>query len=596
MGQQLKTDIVLNLAGNLAAKARQYGTSMSDFAKKNDTAMMMVRRSVSAAGRGIDTLGNRYVGAVAAMATGAAAHQFATIDRRLSRLAISADITTDKAKELYEQIRQVSNEKGIRIDPKEALSAVEEILTKTGDLEFAIKNLPNMSAVIQATGASGQNIGGIFTELKKLGISSSEDAMKSIDTLNKQGKSGAFTLASLANYGPQIFAAYAATGRQGTEAVTELGAALQVIREGSGSDAEAVTAFTSIIRDITNPDRVKKLKELGNIDVFDPEKLKSGVEQMRPLSQLMTEITVKSKGLSTNIAQINLTDEAKRALNPLIAAYKQSGDANVFDKFMVITGDGSATLKDAEIAATDLASSFQRINNEVERAGNSAAAGPFKEIADAINGIDQDTIDNWLKWASVAAVAVGTVVAAKKAADVYSWGKNAFGGKGKDGKGGAGGIADMGVMPVYVVNMGAGGMGGAMGADITDAMGGNNKANKSKWSKVGSAAKTGAAALVMYPIIDSIADAIIGDTDFGKWAKATTLSDVFPSIFGEEKIKDVAKPSASFDSKTQTDINSYSRALEGSIDLKLHLTDERSKLTVSKAPPGITVDSDTGIN
>lgn len=591
MGKKLETDIIINLAGNLANKARLYGNSMSEFAKKSNNAMTMVNRSVAVASRGIDSLGNRVVGVAAAMGTGVAVTQFANLDRRLSRLAISADITTDKAKDLYEQIRQISNEKGIRIDPKEALSAVEEILTKTGDLEYAIKNLPNMAAVIQATGASGQNIGGIFTEFKKLGIDSAEDAMKAIDILNKQGKSGAFTLASLANYGPQLFAAYAATGRKGVEAVTELGAAMQVIREGSGSDAEAVTSFSALIRDITDPSRVKLLKQIsGNpfdqssgINVFDPEKLKAGTEEMRSITDLMTEIIVRSKAKSDNLGLLNLTDEANKALNPLKAVYKQLGEVNVFDKFMKITGDGSATLKDASVAANDLSASLQRINNEIERSSNSVFAGPLKEIADAINGVNQDTIDNWLKWSAVAVVAIGTVVAAKKAA---GWGKDLFGGKGKNGQSGAGGIggfSDMGVIPVYVVNMGSGGMASGI-PDVAN----TGDSNKKGSSKINSVLGTLGKAFV----VGAVAEGLFGDTDFAKWAKNTTHleRDLFPSIFGEN-IKDVGAKSI-----TNSDIANMVNNINGQLNLKLDLTDNRAKLSVVNKPPFMTIDPDTGLN
>ena len=123
-------------------------------------------------------------------------------------------------------------------------------------------------------------------------------------------------------------------------------------------------------------------------------------------------------------------------------------------------------------------------------------------------------------------------------------------------------------------------------------MGGDNKTGKSKWSKVGSAAKTGAAALLMYPVIDAVADAAIGDTGFGKWAKKTTHleRELFPSIFGEP-IKDVAnKPS------TNADIANLVNGINGQLNLKLDLTDNRPKLSVSKAPIGISVDPDTGIN
>lgn len=460
MAKQLVTDIVINLAGNLAAKSRQYGQSMSQFAASNQRAMGLLRMSTDAATRGIDSLGNRYVALGTAMVGGAAVRGYAQLDRRISRIAIAADISREKAKELKDEINAVSNTKGIRIDPNEATSAVEEILTKTGDLNYAINNLPNIAAVIQATGAGGLEVGGIFTEFKKLAIDSSEAAMKAIDTLNLQGKQGAFTLANMAKEGPKIFAAYAATGRQGAEAVTELGAALQIIRQGVGSDAEAVTAFESIIRDITRPETVKKLKQLGNIDVFDPEQLKQGREVMRSLPVLIEEIVTKSGGLSSKLSLLNLTDEGKRALKPVIAEFVQTGDVKAFDEFLKLSGDGSTTLNDAAVAASDFAASLQLISNSWNQFGNKQLAGPITELANAINSLEPDAVQNWLETGKNIALVVGGLVAVKKGIDAIKWTKGVWDAA-KPSKGGVGDLggamADLGATPVYVVNMPGGG-------------------------------------------------------------------------------------------------------------------------------------------
>ncbi|MDX7721027.1 phage tail tape measure protein [Aeromonas caviae] len=463
MAKQLVTDIVINLAGNLATKSRQYSQSMSQFAANNQRAMNMLKMSTAAAGRGIDNLGNRYVAFGTAMVGGAAVRGYAQLDRRISRIAIAAEISRDKAKELKEEINAVSSSRGIRIDPNEATSAIEEILTKTGDLEYAMANLPNIAAVIQATGAGGLEVGGIFTEFKKLAITNNDMAMRAIDTLNLQGKSGAFTLGNMAKEGPKIFAAYAATGRQGAAAVTELGAALQVIRQGVGSDAEAVTAFESIIRDITRPDTVKKLKQLGNIDVFDQEQLKQGREVMRSLPVLIEEIVTKSGGLSSKLSLLNLTDEAKRALKPVIAEFVQTGDVKAFDEFLKLSGDGSTTLNDAAVAAGDFAASLQLVSNSWSQFANQQLAEPIAELADAINSLEPDAVQKWLETGKNIALVVGGLVAVKKGVDAFRWTKDAWEaakpGKGK--KGGMGdAMADLGATPVYVVNMPGGGMGG----------------------------------------------------------------------------------------------------------------------------------------
>ncbi|EHY5319587.1 hypothetical protein K4I52_004885, partial [Escherichia coli] len=50
-GNRLSTEIMINLAGNLTAKARQYGANMSQFARNHQKAMRLVKATTEAAGR-----------------------------------------------------------------------------------------------------------------------------------------------------------------------------------------------------------------------------------------------------------------------------------------------------------------------------------------------------------------------------------------------------------------------------------------------------------------------------------------------------------------------------------------------------------------
>lgn len=595
MAKQLVTDIVINLAGNLAAKSRQYGQSMSQFAASNQRAMGLLRMSTDAATRGIDSLGNRYVALGTAMVGGAAVRGYAQLDRRISRIAIAADISREKAKELKDEINAVSNTKGIRIDPNEATAAVEEILTKTGDLDYAINNLPNIAAVIQATGAGGLEVGGIFTEFKKLAIDSSEAAMRAIDTLNLQGKQGAFTLGNMAKEGPKIFAAYAATGRQGASAVTELGAALQIIRQGVGSDSEAVTAFESIIRDITRPETVKKLKQLGNIDVFDPEQLKQGKEVMRSLPVLIEEIVTKSKGLSTNLAHLALTDEAKRALKPVIAEFVQTGDVKAFDEFLKLSGDGSTTLNDAAVAASDFAASLQLVSNSWNQFANKQLAAPIAELADAINSLEPDAVQNWLETGKNIALVVGGLVAVKKGIDAIKWTKGVWDAA-KPSKGGSGGMggamADLGATPVYVVNMPGGGMGGADLAGGSGNGGPNPSPKKNRFGMTGLAELatiTYATTLVpeFSPISFSRAQERAAEAQ-----KNTGLFDISaPEGLAAPGLLDVFDEMKAFFTR---DIQPMARPdnLAASLDIKV--SDDRITVRARDAAPGLQVRVDNG--
>lgn len=637
MAQQLVTDIILNLGGNLARKAQQYGSSMAQFARKNQRAMGVIRQSAAAAGRGIDMVGNRYVALGATLVSGAAVTGFAALDRRLSRVAIAADLTKEKTNELYEEIQKVSNQEGIRIDPSEALSAIEEILSKTGDLNYAITNLPNIASVIQATGADGLAIGGIFTEFQKLGINSSKEAMEAIDILNVQGKSGAFRLDQMAAFGPQFVSAYAATGRKGVDAIRELGSVLQVVMKGTGTPEKAVTAFEALIRDITAPDRVKKLKRLGGINVFDPEKLKQGVEVMRPLPELMTEIVEKSKGLSSNLAQLNLTDEAKRALNTIIAEYTQSGDVKAFDQFMAITGDGTTTLKDAKLAANDFAASLQLINNSVKQYANTRLADPVAELAKAINSLEPEAIDRWLSAAGAVAGVGAAVIALRKTYKAGEWiaggAKKIFGKGGKqDGKGG--GFADLGAMPVYVVNMPGSGLGSSPDMDLPESSHKPDKPNKPGSKpfkpKMGNLLKqAGQLTTIGYGIsiapefspINIRRSSDVDESEFPKGFKAppglldmldelrgiipdapkarqpedkTSMQDAvkaFTAIYGD-------KDHSSFGSGSVFNLNQLPQNQQPlKADLKISVTDDRVKVSHDTVTaPGLNIDYDAGLN
>lgn len=131
-------------------------------------------------------------------------------------------------------------------------------------------------------------------------------------------------------------------------------------------------------------------------------------------------------------------------------------------RYQSVVGDGTGIMKDAEYAAKDFTSALTSLNVTWKKFSNSNLAGPVQELADAINSVDQKTVQNWLEVGKKIAIATAGVIAARKA---FKIGKGAwdFLQPEKGGKGIPKGVSDVfgsGVMPVYVVNMGKGGMGG----------------------------------------------------------------------------------------------------------------------------------------
>jgi hypothetical protein len=130
-------------------------------------------------------------------------------------------------------------------------------------------------------------------------------------------------------------------------------------------------------------------------------------------------------------------------------------------------------MADAKYAAQDFTSAMTSLNVTWKKFSNSNLAKPVQELADAINSMEPAAVQRWLEVGKNIAIAVGGVIAARKAFQIGKGAWDMFNTvRGKGGNGGvAGGISDVfgsGVMPVYVVNMGKDGLGNNAGSPSSD--------------------------------------------------------------------------------------------------------------------------------
>lgn len=579
MAQQLKTDIILNLAGNLAAKARQYGTSMSDFAKKNETAMTMIKRSSDAAGRGIDTLGNRYVGIAAAFATGATVRSIGNFSEQMTRLGTNAKLTDEQVATLKGNILELANQKDIRIDTTQFTAAVDELLGKTGDFEFVNNNIENMGLFMQAFGADAKSSGALFAQFREKGIKDAKEVMNVIDDLYSQFAVGSVNVKDLASISEQLFSVYQG---KGPAAITQMASLVQLFAKTKGNANESLTSIQGVFAAFSDKTKVAFLDKQG-IAVF-----KKGTKELREPVELLLEILDKAKNDPLKLGDV--FDQT--SLQGLASLYSKD-NKDLLMQMNTSTGQYGETQKAAAKNAAEFNNAIKSLNTSFNQFAESRLSKPIQDLADSINSVDDKTIENWLKWGEAALWIVGGLVAAKKGLDLAGSIKNVFGSN-KPGKGGKGGFADMGVMPVYVVNMGAGGM----GTDITDAIGGKNTgANPAKTSRFfnrQTIATLGAVGLGIsmaddFSPINVRRKSEIDSSELHGITAAPGLLDVlddFKSWFSSSPKPDDAN----------VNISSMVNGINGQLNLKLDLSDSRPKLTATRTPPGITIDPDTGIN
>ncbi|HCT8033477.1 MAG: phage tail tape measure protein [Klebsiella oxytoca] len=461
MANRLTTEILINLAGNLTAKARQYGANMSEFARTNQRAMSVVKATTAAAGRGLDALGNRYTTMIAGFAGGAMLRDFAATDRRITRMGLAAEKTEKEMSEMFGGMQDAAIK--FRVDDSEVVSAIEKVGTVTGDIDYGYKNRNIIAPSIAASGADGESIGGLFSQFTKFNLSNEKDTLQAMDTLNQLGKEGAFELKDIAERGVKAFSMYAAAGGTGVRGVKDVGVALESAVDATGDTTTASTAVENLIRDLQLPKVVKELRRNG-INVFG----KDG--KMRSLPTLMGEIAKKSgnKGAETQSARLLGAGFNQDSILLLSSVTSGKGAENL-KRYNGVVADGQGIMKDAEYASKDFTSAVTALTTTWKKFANSNLAKPVQELADAINSVDQETVQHWLEIGKNIAIAVGGVIAARKA---FQFGKGVWDVLNPNkGKGIPNGIADVfgsGVMPVYVTNWPAGGLGGTGEDKVND--------------------------------------------------------------------------------------------------------------------------------
>lgn len=471
---ELRTSVVMDLRGNLERQARRYEGSMRQMASAGQRHMGRLSRAASGAGRMLDSVGNRWV----ALATGAAGfgtvRNLVALEERFTRLGIQAGRSEEEMEALRRKIFETARAPEIRVDPTQITSAIEAIIEKTGDLQFAEDNIRNIGAVISATGAEGSAIGEILAEFQKMDIRKPEAVLRAIDTLNEQGKSGAFTLQNLAALGPRVVTAYTALGREGPQAIREMGAALQVIRQGTGSSEQAATAFEALLRTLQQADKIKML-QAGGIKLYDPEELEKGRQVLRPINELMVEIVEAVDGRGSRLSTV-FDAEAMRSFNAALGEYNRTGAVESLQAFLDVQGDGTTTMSDSARAADTASGALRNLSSAWRNFSDENFSEPIQAAADALNSLDQETVDRWLKIAGMAAGGLGGLYAlrslGKLAADYGRAGKTILG-RGRSTTGGiagslGGAASSMAPVPVYVTNWGSGpGGGGRSGGRTT---------------------------------------------------------------------------------------------------------------------------------
>ena len=453
----IRTGVLLTLNNRFSGGLRQAAGDVSGFSAKAGTAFGHLNRTVGGLAGRFAALGGGFSLAVAAKGV-------IDMEAKMTRLGTQASMTAEEVKELQNRMFEVSMAPDIKVNPDELYDATSAIVEFSGNAQFAQENMETLGMAIQATGASGKDVGSTAAELEKLGMNS-EEVRQIIEALVAQGKMGAFTFENFAKLGPRILNAYTATGRDAFSAVIEAGAAMQVVRRGTGSAEQAATAFEALMATLTDPKKIEQIHEMG-VDIYDE------MDGFRPITDIMNELITKGKDL--RVLGLNFDREAMRALIAGLSEFNNTGGLSSFEKFMDVQADGSVLMEDSARNASTMAANLTNLRTAFRKFAEDNLSEPIQKVADALNAATPEDFDRWASGAKKLALGLiavkGLAVVGSAVSAVNGVMAARRGGKGR-GVLGSMGAGMGGAMPVYVTNWGGassvlGGRGGTAGGAV----------------------------------------------------------------------------------------------------------------------------------
>lgn len=435
---EIKAGVLLSLKDKFSQGIKSAGSGVEAFASKAGAAIQGIDKAFSGLGTAMGAIG-------VSLSVGAATKEIIQLDSKMTAFGVTMNMSAERVNNLKQSLFDTATASNIKIGTDELMSAMDSIAERTGDADFIEENMRNLGVAIRATGASGESIGGLYSEIQKMALSA-EDAAMAVSTLAVQGNNGAFVMKDLATLGPRTIAAYTATGRSGLKALVEMGAALQVIRRGTGSSEQAATAFESVMRNLTSPDKQQKLRSLG-VEVRD-----TFTNEFRPITDLMTEIVEKSEGSLETLGTI-FDSEAVRAFNSAIGEYKKTGVVSSFKEFNEMLDDGSYLEKAAAKNANTLAANLQQVQTAFVRFADAKLTAPLEKLTDLLNKLAEDP-EAFNRIFTGIAVGIGAIAAVKGLASVMNIISSIASLKKGGGNINIGSNVGGNGMPVYVTNWG----------------------------------------------------------------------------------------------------------------------------------------------
>ena len=196
----------------------------------------------------------------------AANRAFAENERAMTRVAVTADATSEAQRYAFRQMQDLSSQTAMPVD--KVREGLESLVAAGRSLPEAMDFLPSVARTAQASGATVNDIAKSADAVGSAFKIAGGDMQHAFDIMATGGKLGQFELKDMARYLPSLAPAAAAIGMSGKKGLTDLVAMLQVLRKGSGTAEEAAGSMNNILQKMSSEETTKRYKKMG-VDLDD---------------------------------------------------------------------------------------------------------------------------------------------------------------------------------------------------------------------------------------------------------------------------------------------------------------------------------------
>jgi TP901 family phage tail tape measure protein len=349
-----------------------------------------VNRSQGLMAVGARAAGRAIVTGLAGYATIAAGKalvtNFASVERRLNRIAINAGEGKAAVGDMMDVINRTSREYAMSQD--DVTAGFETLIAAGQDYRDAMSFLPSVTLAAQASGSAVEDVArSAFTLATNFGIAAPQ-MQKAFDIINTSGKQGAFEVRDMAQYLPTLTPAFAALGYKGADGLKKLVSLLQTVRLQTGDASSAATNLQNVLQKMETQQTARAFQKFG-IDL--PKAMAHARKEGKDLLDVFVQLTEKAtKGDLSKIPQLFEDTQVQQGMRAIIQGSKALKEfyAGLDDKKIKgsVLRDFNQVASDSQAAIDRLDSSWEKLKRSFgEGIVNAGVTGWIDTLSDKID-------------------------------------------------------------------------------------------------------------------------------------------------------------------------------------------------------------------